>query len=671
MIEISWIIDLIEIKEWVDSSNTVDEETIIFELKKAELYFRQVRENTLTSYQEFWTSKQYEDFDEESLEIYNDFMIRLNEIYSELEEIWRNENEEYERIMNELKIAISEIEWKTQEYSQLNFEWNENMIEFEKHVYDLLWIEKETDNNWRWWKFVKWIIDEIVIWNWELIKEIYDSNWKVLIDMIDYLLSRDWLCEIAEQLWDSVWDLFSWDAYQTWRSVGELWLIWTWITAFVMWWRQLIRFAWKSISNNPTWSIRERMSQLSMKAVEIWSYIKNIPANLIGTFELMEYLWISKKIIDFWVEDFTKLREYRRAFEINDKLLSWENYAYLWSSATYILLKEKSVIPSDLDIAVNPHNIRQFIDNFVNITSNSSEIQWLKFNRLSSNKAPEVISADNIEEIIKAWNEWNLSISYELHNWSDIIEVELFPEIEWRWVTNLWVMDKWVVNTQIQKIDETWTINIPSLDHKAVAQWYLINFLDEFWHNSVKWLELRLWEWFGINQIKLKEVCRINNIICLLKDAGIIENLNDLLLFIDETIDDYNKLPNKSQYVQRSLDKLNIEEWLRKLKWIINDFYDDINTKLDNDIVVENPDLPGFKEFNENMSRWKIELFEMYKDYKERWWDELRIKLIARIKDYEWELLYWYMQIVDMKHFPYYYEIRNWRRFTQELKALL
>ncbi len=51
-------------------------------------------------------------------------------------------------------------------------------------LYEKLWINDNHKNNSKIENFLKWIIDELVIWNYELAIEIYNTNWKVIIESL-------------------------------------------------------------------------------------------------------------------------------------------------------------------------------------------------------------------------------------------------------------------------------------------------------------------------------------------------------------------------------------------------------------------------------------------------------------------------------------------------------
>lgn len=63
-------------------------------------------------------------------------------------------------------------------------------------------------------------------------------------------MSLDWLKQIAQALWESFISLFSWNAYEKWKAVWELWLVttWIWVTAVV--WRKSFKVWMKEIAKH-------------------------------------------------------------------------------------------------------------------------------------------------------------------------------------------------------------------------------------------------------------------------------------------------------------------------------------------------------------------------------------------------------------------------------------
>lgn len=113
-------------------------------------------------------------------------------------------------------------------------------------IYKKIWIDESQSKNSSVKNFEKWVIDTLIIWNYDLAIEIYNTNWKVLIDALKQLASFEWLKQIAEALGESITLLFSWNAYERWRSVVELWLTWTWAFAGF----KIAKFWVKKLKNN-------------------------------------------------------------------------------------------------------------------------------------------------------------------------------------------------------------------------------------------------------------------------------------------------------------------------------------------------------------------------------------------------------------------------------------
>ncbi len=53
---------------------------------------------------------------------------------------------------------------------------------------------------------------------------------------------------MAKAIWESVWDLLTWNAYEKWKSVWELWLVWSWAWAWVYVWRKGVKLWMKKIA---------------------------------------------------------------------------------------------------------------------------------------------------------------------------------------------------------------------------------------------------------------------------------------------------------------------------------------------------------------------------------------------------------------------------------------
>ena len=116
-------------------------------------------------------------------------------------------------------------------------------------LYEKLWIsENMSGNNWGE-NFSKWLVDTLILDNYDLAIQVWETNWTVILDWISQLFSS-WenIKKMAEALWESVMWLFSLNWYQTWKSIAELWLIWSWVWAWVYVWKKAFKLWMKQIS---------------------------------------------------------------------------------------------------------------------------------------------------------------------------------------------------------------------------------------------------------------------------------------------------------------------------------------------------------------------------------------------------------------------------------------
>jgi len=105
-------------------------------------------------------------------------------------------------------------------------------------LYEKLGIDNDRNNNSSTENFIKWVIDWWILDNYDLLVQIYETNWKIILDWIKELLILEWLKKIAESLKQDLWTLWDWDIYEKWKVSAEvvLWLItvWAWVTVNVL-----------------------------------------------------------------------------------------------------------------------------------------------------------------------------------------------------------------------------------------------------------------------------------------------------------------------------------------------------------------------------------------------------------------------------------------------------
>lgn len=112
-------------------------------------------------------------------------------------------------------------------------------------IYEKIWINNDLSKNSSIENFLKWVIDELIIWNYDLAIEIINTNWKVLFDALSQLTSVEGMKALAKWLEESVIKLASWNAYEKWKSIVELGLIWTWVFAGM----KIAKFGMKKLKN--------------------------------------------------------------------------------------------------------------------------------------------------------------------------------------------------------------------------------------------------------------------------------------------------------------------------------------------------------------------------------------------------------------------------------------
>jgi len=210
---------------------------------------------------------------------------------------------------NKNKDWASELALKQYRELQALKEWKENNVlqeskesldkevminEVKTMLYEKLWINDNLwSNNW-WENFWKWIVDTLILDNYDLAIQVWETNWKVIIDWIKKLFSS-WenIKKVAEALWESVMWLFSWDPYELWKSIAELWLIWSWAYVWIkgvkLWIKQISKFrksAEKIIENSNVkkviWETSKQVDEIVPKQ-EIsvrWEILANLPENV-------------------------------------------------------------------------------------------------------------------------------------------------------------------------------------------------------------------------------------------------------------------------------------------------------------------------------------------------------------------------------------------------------
>lgn len=261
------------------------------------------------------------------------------------DKLLKNIKELLERQDIERKDLIQELRqreiWETRE----NVDKEAMIQEAKTMIYEKLWINENQAKNSKIENFLKWIVDELVIWNYELAIEIYNTNWKVIIESLKQLLTWEWIKKLAESLWETIWNLFNWNAYEKWKSVAQLWLIstgvWLWVAvwkkAVKLWMKEIVRLRphinKESILTSPEiiWVVKETWKQVDeivpKQEVKTVEFSKKV--DIERQIRWLEQLWLPESFTRDMIESWLMKQEFfgwdlLRRFEALNK--RWIDY---------------------------------------------------------------------------------------------------------------------------------------------------------------------------------------------------------------------------------------------------------------------------------------------------------------------------------------------------------
>ncbi len=217
---------------------------------------------------------------------------------------------EYERIKDLNPVKLSE---------------ESGVAKMQKEIYSFVDIQPDTDRNGTKEKFIKGIVDSIIIENSELAMKIIETKWAMLKDMLAQIFSWEWLKQIAEWLKISVLHLFSWDAYKTGKSLGELGLIAIWSGAggFVLKrvWKWAIQAGERVAVNAGKETIVSEWLQMGWRVTEWTGKVIQAPYNAIES-GVKKVWWVIKDGIKTWSEAIRSTPQVQKVIEPARKIIS-------------------------------------------------------------------------------------------------------------------------------------------------------------------------------------------------------------------------------------------------------------------------------------------------------------------------------------------------------------
>jgi len=129
--------------------------------------------------------------------------------------------------------------------------------EMQTSLYEKLWINLELEQNPDIKKFVKWLLDWLIVNNLEEIEQLLESSINELVEMFESLLNPEILAELIKQLVNELWDIWNTleDPYKWWLAI---WVLWIWPIGKILKWLKLGK--WKNnelIKKTWNWELYE------------------------------------------------------------------------------------------------------------------------------------------------------------------------------------------------------------------------------------------------------------------------------------------------------------------------------------------------------------------------------------------------------------------------------
>ncbi|MDD3794190.1 MAG: hypothetical protein PHI37_05225 [Candidatus Gracilibacteria bacterium] len=165
----------------------------------------------------------------------------LDQLLKEIKQLLEKQDIERKDLIQELKQRES---LETRE----NVDKEALIQEAKTMIYEKLGINENQAKNSKIENFLKGIVDELVIGNYELAIEIYNTNGAVIIDSLKQLASWEGLKKMAESLGETIWNLFDGNAYEKGKSVAQLGLIGTGVGLGVSLGKKGLRLGMKEIA---------------------------------------------------------------------------------------------------------------------------------------------------------------------------------------------------------------------------------------------------------------------------------------------------------------------------------------------------------------------------------------------------------------------------------------
>jgi len=270
---------------------------------------------------------------------------------NDLKEVSTTEIENSSREMKEIIQAESEDLDDLQAYEEFFDSWYDTLEldgtienwkdketktkEIQESLYEKLWINIELEQNPDIKKFVKWLLDWLVVNNLEEIEQLLESSIDELLEMFDSLLNPKILAELIKQVVSELWDIWNTleNPYKWWLAI---WVLWIWPIWKIFKWLKLGKKN-ENKTINESWSLelykmkgREWKEFYMEWANYVWEEIGDFTESINIKLLLKDWRWINDMLssvdkISNYIEnnvegilnlDITKLNSFRNNISV-------------------------------------------------------------------------------------------------------------------------------------------------------------------------------------------------------------------------------------------------------------------------------------------------------------------------------------------------------------------
>ncbi len=366
-------------------------------------------------------------------------------------------------------------------------------------LYEKLWIDNNQNNNSSFEKFQKWIIDTLILDNYDLAIQVWETNWKVILDSLKQLASFEWLKKMAESIWESIWNLLSWNAYERWKSVAELWLITTWAWAWVYIWKKWFKLWMKEMSRlrKPAERVVEGREVKSVISETRWKIDKIVPKKQLdfekALVEDIDKLWDKERLkaASFYLKKELTPEHEKAVLEAHNVWLDREgawiyNYNQAEISEKVRILKDAWFSKEERKVLLEKWVCWKNIEIMYNTLY--EDPNYIYLNNPKYRELREVLWTIWYNDIVWEWNNWLIlpnpdtsKVIKIAKEWNvDKLEIEFSNHVEFR---------KWLLQLQEEFRKKVWYEFIQKFDIPTIDRFHEVTWIYEM--QRVNWLSLK------------------------------------------------------------------------------------------------------------------------------------------------------------------------------------